>query len=164
MTKVIAILFLFFIVCTGVAQDSVSIYNPDSDAGKDIELAVAKAKESNKHVLLQIGGNWCPWCIKLHKFYNDNPIIDSILKADYILVMVNYSRENKNEELLKNLGYPQRFGFPVLVVLDENGNRIHTQDSALLEKGTLYDLEKLKRFLLNWNRAAVSPGSYMDKK
>jgi hypothetical protein len=33
------------------------------------------------------------------------------------------------------LGNPQRFGFPVFVIIDGDGNVLHTQDSALLEQG-----------------------------
>lgn len=36
------------------------IYNPDANAKKDIENVIAKAKKEGKHVLIQVGGNWCP--------------------------------------------------------------------------------------------------------
>ena len=49
-------------------------------------------------------------------------------------VRVNYDPKNKNEEVLAELGYPQRFGFPVFVILDANGNRIHTQNSVFFGK------------------------------
>jgi hypothetical protein len=73
---------------------------------------------------------------------------------------VNYSKENKNPEVLASLEYPQRFGFPVLLVLDQNGKRLHTQDTGLLELNKGYDPEKVARFLLSWNRSAVSPENY----
>jgi hypothetical protein len=60
------------------------------------------------------------------------------------------------------LGYPQRFGFPVLVVLDENGKQLHTQDSALLEKGNGYDREKVKSFLRNWAPGAFDEMLYKE--
>jgi hypothetical protein len=50
---------------------------------------------------------------------------------------------------------PQRFGFPVLVVLNSNGQRIHTQDSGLLESGDGYDPKKVIGFLKNWTPAAL---------
>ena len=37
------------------------------------------------------------------------------------LSRINYSKENKNPETMALLEYPQRFGFPVLVVLDAAG-------------------------------------------
>ena len=136
----------------------VKIYNPEADARADIATAVKQAKAENKHVLLQIGGNWCPWCIKLHGLETTNPQIDSLLKADYVRVMVNVAREKdkRDYELLASLGNPQRFGFPVLVVLNQAGQRIHTQDSWYLEKDKDYDLEKLIQFFKMWNVAAAA--------
>jgi len=137
-------------------EEGIHIYNPDADAKANIAAAVERAKAENKNVLLQIGGNWCPWCIKLHGFITADSQIDSLLNADYLRVMVNYSKENKNNMIMKELGNPQRFGFPVLVVLDGEGKRIHTQDSWFLEKEKSYDREKLMHFLKMWNYAATN--------
>jgi hypothetical protein len=76
---------------------------------------------------------------------------------------LNYSKENKNLDYLKKLGYPQRFGFPVLVVLDgATGAVLHTQDSGLLEKGNGYDTDKIKSFLRNWSRGAFDEALYKE--
>jgi uncharacterized protein YyaL (SSP411 family) len=138
--------------------EEVKIYNPEANAREDIAAALKQAKAENKHVLLQIGGNWCPWCVKLHKMENSDPQIDSLLKADFVLVMVNIPREKdkRDPELMASLDNPQRFGFPVLVVLNQEGKRIHTQDSWYLEKDQSYDREKLVHFLKMWNVAAVN--------
>lgn len=138
------------------------IYNPKADAMGEIRTAMSIANKEGKHVYIQIGGNWCPWCIKLHNFLKADAQIDSILRSDYVAVKVNYSRENKNLEVLKMLDYPQRFGFPVLVILDTNGKRIHTQDSGLLESGNDYDRKKILSFLRNWSPSALQPDKYMQ--
>jgi len=154
-----ALLILSFCLLTAsflLAQtEAVNIYNPNANAKEDIASAVKQAKAENKQVLLQIGGNWCPWCVKLDKFMAEDQQVDSLLKADYIRVMVNYSKENKNMEIMKMLGNPQRFGFPVLVILGQDGIRLHTQDSWYLEKDKYYDKEKVMHFLEMWNVAAV---------
>ncbi len=141
-------------------QPAVVLYNPSADAAGELQQAIKQARDSNRHVLVQVGGNWCPWCLKLHGFIESHAKVDSILRADYILLRINYSPENKNTEVLASLGYPQRFGFPVLLVLDGNGKRLHTQDTGYLEKDDSYDEEKLNRFLLNWNVRAVDPRQY----
>lgn len=154
---------LLTFICLSLAmysQDTIKLYNPEADAKADLQNVIALAKEQNKHVLIQIGGNWCPWCVRLHQFILDNPKIDSTLHADYILLRINYSPENRNPEVLAELDYPQRFGFPVLVIVDENGKRLHTQDTWYLELDKSYHPEKLIRFLQNWNREAVDPKNY----
>ncbi len=132
-------------------------YNPKADARAEIAEALKRAQASNKHVLLQIGGNWCSWCFKLEKLYETNADVGAALESYYELVHVNYSPENKNLELMSELGKPQRFGFPVLVVLDQQGNRLHTQDSAFLERDEGHDPEKVMRFLKAWSVEALAP-------
>ena len=62
--------------------------------------------------------------------------------------------------MLARLNFPQRFGFPVFVILDGKGNRIHTQNSAFLEKGESYDRDHVLRFFKNWSPAALNPANY----
>ena len=140
------------------------IYNPNADAFAQIAEAAKKAKAENKHILVQVGGNWCSWCIRLHKFYSEDTQLDSALKANYVPVLLNYSKENKNEAILATFGFPQRFGFPVLLILDSNGNRIHTQSSVYLEEGKGYNKDKLLGFFRDWSPAALNPDNYQKKK
>jgi len=159
--KTLAIFLLVILAFSAYTQEPVKLYNPAADAKRDLAIAVQAAQAQHKHILVQVGGNWCYWCLSLHGFFESNTRIDSILKADYVLVRVNYSPENKNEEILAGLGYPQRFGFPVLLVLDQNGQRLHIQDTGYLELDKGYDPEKVSRFLLSWNRAAIDPLNYI---
>ena len=158
--KKIVFLSIFTLFITYLFGQNEKIYNPNADAMVDLNKAIATAKAENKHVFVQIGGNWCPWCIMMHKFYTTDSEIDSIMKADYVRVMVNYSRENKNLDVMKRLGYPQRFGFPVIVILDGNGNVLHIQNTAYLEEGKGYNRKKFIEFLKNWNVKALDPKNY----
>jgi len=144
----------------GQQTNKVSIYNPQADAQADIKTAVKQAVSEHKHVLIQVGGNWCKWCIKMDQLFHSIPTVDSLLKADYILLHVNYSKENKNLAVLQELGFPQRFGFPVLLILDQTGKRIHTQDTGLLESGEGYDADKVIGFLKNWAPKAIDSKNY----
>jgi thioredoxin-related protein len=152
---------LLFFSLTAYSQDTiVRLYDPTLDAQKQVEEAVLRARLENKHVLIQVGGNWCPWCVKLHGFMQNSSLLDSLVKADFVLIRVNYSKENKNPEMMARLGYPQRFGFPVLVILDQDGNRIHTQNTGILEKDDFYSEEKVADVLKGWNREAIDPKTY----
>ena len=144
------------------ASDTTKLYNPYANAAKDIELLLVKAKKEKKQLLLQIGGNWCVWCYRLNSFVQTDSLLKQLLNENYVAYHLNYSDENKNLDCLKKLGFPQRFGFPVLVVLDANGSRLHTQDTALLEKGNGYDKEKVIAFLKNWAPAAFDERFYKE--
>jgi len=141
-------------------NDTLVLYHPDMDAVEQIDQAILLAQSENKHVLIQVGGNWCPWCIRLHKFIKQHQTLDSLIRADYVLLHVNYSMENKNPEAMKRLEFPQRFSFPVFVILDAEGKRLHTQNTAYLEEKESYNEEKIKEFLLNWNYSAINPETY----
>jgi thioredoxin-related protein len=155
------LVYVIIIAIQGFAQENkINLYNPLRDANKQIDSALAIASKEKKHLLLQVGGNWCSWCVMLHKFYSSDPQIDSALKANYIVEYINYSKENKNPEVLKRLDFPQRFGFPVLVILDGKGKRLHTQNSAYLEEGRGYNKEKVLEFLKQWTPSALNPENY----
>lgn len=152
MKQNILLTFIIGLLSLGLsAQESVKIYNPAADAKAEIAAAVAKAYAEGKHVFLQVGGNWCPWCLKFHKMVEEDAKLDSLVKANYIVVKVNYSKEKNNHEVLSTLGYPQRFGFPVFVILDEKGKVLHTQDSGYLELDKGYNREKVERMFQMWS-------------
>lgn len=160
--KSLHLLTLFILIALPVLSFSQGqkIYDTEADANADIENALELAQKNDKHVFLQIGGNWCPWCIKFHNFVEADSEIKSYFGDNFKVVKVNYDSENKQEELLAKLGFPQRFGFPVFVILDSKGNRIHTQNSAFLEKDKDYDRDTVLRFLKNWSPAAINAKSY----
>ena len=157
MKKQLLITLLITLSTLGFSQ---SIYDPAADAEQQIEQGIKKAKDQDKHVFVMIGGNWCPWCKRLNKFLTSNESVNKVLDDNYIMVKVNYSKENKNKKILSELGYPQRFGFPVLVILDEKGERIHTQSSVYLEEGKGYSEKRIKEFLKNWSPGALDPSNY----
>lgn len=154
-------LSILFVVCLMIAQaQTVKVYDENADAAADIKNAVEMAKQENKHVMIFIGGNWCPWCLKLNKFINEDAEIKAALYDNYKVVKMNYSKENKNLNLLSKLDFPQRLGFPVIVILDQEGNRIHTQNSAYLEFEKFYDKKKLTGFFGDWTVKKLDPANY----
>ena len=157
------IIITLFVINLNAQTSEVKLYNPEADAKTDIQNIVTKANDEGKHVLLQIGGNWCSWCVRFNKKATENDTLKSVLTEKYITYHLNYSKENWNEEILANLGYPQRFGFPVFVVLDGKGNRLNTQSSVYLEEGKGYSTEKVLEFFNNWSTTAIDPDSYPSK-
>lgn len=141
---------------TVFAQQNAQIYDENRDAMLQIKEAVAQAKQDGKYVLCQVGGNWCPWCIKFAKFAETDSLTHQIIQDNFVYIHVNYSKNNKNPEAMKYLGNPARFGFPVFVILNEQGEPIHIQNSAYLEKDKGYDPQKVAEFLDAWTRKSVN--------
>ena len=160
MIRIILITCLLFWSPFSFCQDVKKLYDPQALPERDLTVLVKQAQKENKHILVLAGGNWCARCLTFNQFYLSNPEIDSLLQSDYLIYHLNYSEENKNKSVFAKLGYPQRFGFPVFLVLNEKGERIHTQESEYLEQGAGYSKRRVLEFLLAWNRKAVQPGSY----
>jgi thiol:disulfide interchange protein len=126
-----------------------NIFDPNRDAARDIDLAVAEAAKTGRRVLVDVGGNWCSWCHEMERYFAEHADLRAVRDRYYVTVKVNYSPENKNEAVLSR--YPKIPGDPHLFVLDATGTLLHSQDTAKLEDGKRsYDLEKFTAFLNEW--------------
>jgi thioredoxin-related protein len=123
-------------------------FDPKRDAAKDIRDAVHEAKQSGKRVFLDVGGEWCIWCHRLDTLFATHPDIDQFLHKNFVVVKVNYSKENKNEKLLSK--YPRIPGYPHIFILDNDGTLLHSQDTGDLESGKGHDPQKVLAFLKDW--------------
>lgn len=131
-----------------MAVPSEGLFDPGRDAVKDISAGVELARKQHKHVLLDVGGNWCPWCIKLDGAFHRETEIAKILREKYVVVKVNFSPENENKAVLSK--YPKIEGYPHLFVLDGKGKLLHSEDTGLLESGDHHDPAKVVAFLKEW--------------
>jgi len=161
---------IFFIsaLCLSIAvfsQDMAkfNLYKPAEDAETEIAKAIKEAKNEGKHVFIQIGGNWCIWCARFIDYVGTDKQIDSLVNASYVVYHMNYSKENKNEKLLTMYGYPQRFGFPVFLILDGDGKLLHIQNSAYLEEGKTYNRNAVIGFIKDWSPKALEPSQYIEQ-
>ncbi|PUZ22157.1 Thioredoxin-like [Chitinophaga costaii] len=139
------------------------IYDPTANAAEDLKKVYAEASAAHKNVLVQVGGNWCIWCKRFYKLTTEDTTLSRTVNANYIVYHLNYSKEQKNLPLLAQFGYPQRFGFPVLLVLDAKGNRLHTQNTGLLEEADGYSSKKVLEMLKQWSPAALNPKNYVNE-
>lgn len=126
------------------------IYNSQADAESDLNFAIAIAKEQNKHILLEVGGDWCPWCRAFDKFVKDNSQVNEYLNDNYVLVKVYYGKGNYNGKFLA--GFPRLIATPHFYTLDSEGSVLKSQGSEVLEKGRSYDVLKVMAFLQKYSK------------
>ena len=160
---ILAIVAVLFALTANAQTALKKVYNEDINPIEQIDQAVAKAKSEGKFVICQVGGNWCPWCLKFADFIEKDTTISKIIADNFEYIHVNYNpRKSQGEEklaqgraLMKRLNNAGRFGYPVFVVLDEEGRILHIQDSGLLEEGEGYNQKKVLSFFKNWTPKAV---------
>ena len=157
-------MFLTLTVNAQEAGAAKKVYNEDIDPIEQIDQAVVRAKSENKFVICQVGGNWCPWCLRFADFITKDTTINNMIDKNFVYIHVNYIprrsegiQAERAKKVQERLNYPARFGFPVFVVLDEEGKVIHIQDSGFLEEGQGYNQEKVLSFFKNWTPKAVKP-------
>ena len=131
----------------GVASPALG-YDPKRDADNDIQAAVAEARRSGRRVLVEVGGQWCVWCHIMKRFYLDHPELLALREKYYVTVPVNFSVENRNQQVLSR--YPAIHGYPHLFVLGGDGKLLHSEATAGLEEGGSYNLERFMKFLEDW--------------
>lgn len=151
------VLAMLVLNISNLNAQSKKIYDEMADAEKQIADAVKKAKAENKHVFVKLGGNWCKWCVLFHNYTHANKDIMNVLDANYVEVLVSTSKAKKNHEIMRKYKNPSRFGYPVFMIIDGEGNLIHTQNSVVFEKtGEFgYDSKKIIKFLNNWTPGAL---------
>ena len=160
------LLMLMGVVSNIQAQKGLKkVYNETVNPIEQIDRAIVKAKTEGKFVICQVGGNWCPWCLRFADFITNDTTISKCINENFEYIHVNYNPRKSGSELqqqqaaalMKRLDNCGRFGFPVFVVLNGEGTVIHIQDSSFLEEGQGYNQEKVLRFLKNWTPKAVEP-------
>lgn len=127
------------------AADLPATFDPSRDGAADVAEAVSQAKLAGKRVLVDVGGEWCTWCHLMDRFIDANADVRAAIDAHYVLVKVNYSRQNENRALLAR--WPRVAGYPHLFVLDDRGALVLSQDTGALEGGRSYDKARFLAFL-----------------
>ena len=125
------------------------IYDPGADVKAQITDAVKTAGLENRNIMLMFGGNWCPWCHRLHALFVADRQIKKILAERYIVLLVDVG-EKPDQPLNRDLVDLYRvkdFGYPSLAVLDKAGKLICTQSTGVLEKDKGHDPAKVLAFL-----------------
>ncbi|HWA26219.1 MAG TPA: thioredoxin family protein [Lacunisphaera sp.] len=130
------------------------IYDREADGTAQIAAAVAQAKAQHKRVLVKLGANWCVWCHRLSATFHDNKSVARSLEENYVLVLVDVNHRDgrkRNDAVNEKYGNPVQFGLPVLLVLDDDGRLLATQETGALEDGgKAHDPEKVLAFLQQW--------------
>jgi len=165
-TNILAILIIFLLfTLVSVpslvpAQDAPKtrpqIYDERADGFKQIADATAITKKDGKRVLLDFGYNGCRWCQQLHTLFETDPEVSKLLKSDYVVVYIDWARGRPNggggHNVEVDAKYQARtlYGAPSLVVLDSDGTRLTTKDTAELEEGDHHNPQKVLAFLKEW--------------
>ena len=86
-------LALFIAVATTAADAQGTlkrVYDETIDPMTQIDEALAKASAGGKYVVCQVGGNWCPWCLRFADFAEKDTAVSKAIADDFVFIHVNY--------------------------------------------------------------------------
>ena len=162
-TLIFAAMALLLSLHANAQTTAKKVYDESINPIEQIDAAISKAKGNGKYVCCQVGGNWCAWCLRFAEFIESDSTISTLVNDNFEYIHVNYNprksagaeKLEEAKQLMQRLNNAGRFGYPVIVILDENGNVIHIQDSSFLEEGKGYNKDKVIRFFKNWTPKAT---------
>lgn len=102
----------------------------------DYGVALRKAKKEGKQLFIFMSTSYCPWCRKIENRMLSKVDIDKKIKANYIPVMLNYSRKNFPVQL-REIALT-----PTLYIVDPKSEKVLHQFVGYSNRGELLDILK----------------------
>ncbi|MGM9712947.1 MAG: thioredoxin family protein [Prevotella sp.] len=157
------LLILCFVCLIGIVTvsgqetaDTKKVYDESLDPVEQIHKGIEQARREGKNLVCQLGGNWCPWCLRFASFITADEEIRQFVDSNYVYIHVNVPRSREVNEAFDSLTHhASRFGFPVMLVYDADGTLLHIQDSVFLEEGKSYNKNHVMTFFKQWTCSAV---------
>jgi thiol-disulfide isomerase/thioredoxin len=99
-------------------------YDEGQQAMAAVDAAFVRAKAEDKRVIVDLGGNWCPWCRMLAGVMA-LPEVKPFVDANFEVVSVDVSsakgQTDRNLDVVRRFGMDKVKGFPWLVVAEPDG-------------------------------------------
>ncbi len=124
-------------------------FDSKRDAAADIQAAIAEARRTGKRIIVDIGGDWCPYCHQIDQLFQEHTELAELRDKNFITVNVYYGSDKKNEKALSH--YSKVLGIPHFFVLEKDGTLLYSQHIVELREGGKYSPEKMRNFLTKWS-------------
>jgi hypothetical protein len=124
------------------------VYDPARDPFADGRAALRLAQDTNRRVLIEVGGDWCRWCHVLEKFLAENQQIREHLHHHFVILKVNVSETNDNAEFMA--GFPKPLGYPHMYITEADGSIILSKDTFELQENSRYSVQRFQQFIDKW--------------
>jgi len=132
LTAAAASLFVTYIPTeSSVLPREVRPFDESADAGRDVALATARAKANGKLLLLEFGGNWCPYCRALGGLMQ-SPEVKDVIARHYELVWIDVGRAEKNLDLFERYGLSLE-AVPSTLVIDPTTDKVRNLDEIVAD-------------------------------
>lgn len=119
-----------------------------ADFESQLSYALKQAKEQNKRVLVEFGGDWCSWSDKMHKVLESAKFKTFI--QEHFIFLKCYAGRDGDCSYPQHLEFPQFTSVPFFLLLSADGEIVATQQTDVFEFFRFYKKYKLFSFFKNW--------------
>lgn len=123
-------------------------YDEAGDAHAAVAAAIAKAKTSGKHLLIDFGGNWCPDC-RVFSGVLELPDVSPAIKRDFEFVSVDVGRFNKNLDIAATYGVTIKAA-PTVIILDPSGKFVNAGNPTALSNARAMTPQAIVDTVYGW--------------
>jgi len=125
-------------------------FDAQADADADVDAAIARARQSGKRVLIDLGANWCADCRILSGFM-ELPEMRAFLAAHYEIVDVDVGRFNRNLQIPARYGLIGRLvAVPAILVVTTDGRLVNEGHVLAIEDARHMSPQALADWLAKW--------------
>jgi thioredoxin 1 len=117
-------------LAAGQAAPTAHPYDTNADVHQAVDAAFTRAKAEHKTVLIDFGGNWCPDC-RMVGGVLDQPAMKPWLDKNFVLVMVDVGRMNKNQDIAARFGQ-KIHAVPTVLAVTPDGKLLNPQNPTAL--------------------------------
>lgn len=129
-------------------------YDEKADADAAVDRAFARARASNKLLLVDMGGNWCGDC-RILAATMELPELKAFLARHYEIVTVDVGRMDRNLQIPARWGVKDRLeGVPAVLIVDPKTGRqlVGRAQVAALSDARHMSPQALANWLAQWTR------------
>ena len=100
MKKILFTLLAAFLYVAADAQTNAprKVYDENINPLEQIDQAVAKAKAEGKYIICQVGGNWCPWCLRFAEFITADADISKVVADNFVYATSTTTHASRQEK------------------------------------------------------------------
>jgi thioredoxin-related protein len=124
------------------------LYDQNRNPNEDGRDALTLARQTNRKVLIELGGDWCRWCHIMDRFIKQHPEVETRLHQTFVVLKVNINDANDNAEFMS--AFPPAKGYPHMYVTDYSGNILYSQDTANFRENKQYSVKRFMAFFDRW--------------
>jgi thiol:disulfide interchange protein len=126
-------------------------FNKNSHPEQDLADAKKESRLEGKNIIVDVGGNWCEWCIAIDRTLQQDASLKQLLDKNFVVIHVDYGEfRARNREFLKQ--FPPFKGVPNWFVLNADGKLLIDQNPAFIKGKKSHDLDSdaIRDFLEKW--------------